>query len=292
MPFDAIATAQLGNNPQAFLNNNYCRIAGQGALTNTYVSKNAAPVATKILGGAAGNIAHGHMSLNITDSDCKEITDIGGCGAPRAFIGLDQQAPRNFIARIQNNTDAQHPLEINFLPAQANQIARLQLPGMGAPSIIMTDALTGCTVYTSDSGVLEYVYHANALAVAPGLNDAGRIYMRDLFRHFVNGTPQAAVKMFDRPFYFNDLNNWEAQVRLAKQNLGRAAGTIHTTPEPRFNVIGIRTGPNWQFYYQIATVVSSVRTGVSGFFKGTQSSKFKVSLQQLPAVPIGGVPNP
>lgn len=291
MPFDALATAQLGANPAAFLANNYCRVAGQGNLTTVFTAKNGAANADKDLRGVQ-NLAYGHVSLNITDSDCREITTIGANGAPRAFVGLDRQAPRNFIARVQDAADAQHPLPVCFLPVQANQITRMQLPGLGAPTLCMTDPITGCTVFTSYSGILGYVYHANAYSVAPGLNDDGRIYMRDLFRHYVLGTPQVATTMFDRPFYDPDRNNWEAQVRQAKQNLGRNPATIATVAEPRFNVFGIRAGLNWTFYYQMATTVSSVRTGVKKLVMGSQSTKFKVALQPLPAVPMGGVPNP
>lgn len=293
MAFDAIATNQLANNPMAFLATNYVRASGVGGLTKVFAAKNAAIPAQKILGGTVGTIAYGHPSLAITDSDCNEITGIGGRGLPTAYIGLDRQADRDFLARIQDAQDATHPLLVYFLPAAANQISRLQIPGIGGPSLIMTDPLSGCTIFTSDSGVLEYVYHANGLAVAPGLNDARRIYMRDLFRHYVMGTPQAAVRMFDMPFYANDLTLFEANWRANKAAYGRALATINTVSQGGFNVFGIRGGgPAWTFHYQMATTVSSVRTGVKAFFKGAQSRKFKVSFQPLPAVPLGGVPNP
>jgi hypothetical protein len=82
-------------------------------------------------------------------------------------------------------------------------------------------------------------------------------------------------------------NHW----RTEKHNRGRALATM-TTAAKAISVFAIRTGAQWDFHYQVATDIHSVRTGLKAKIKGTSSDKFKLVMNPLPAVPPGGVPNP
>lgn len=284
MPFDASATQKFRNDPKGFMDKNYVRVYGQGNLTKAREGKTGAAWAMKVL---ANNTALN--AVNIGNADCVTVTGIGGRDSPKCFVGLFKEDDRQYRARVQDNQDEEHPLEVYFLPASANQIVGMRLRNDG-PNIFLTDPISGCSIFATDLGQQHWVFHANAHGIAPGENDGPRIYMRNLFRRWIQGTNHDLTHYFDRPYYVDKTNLWMESWKNKKEKMGRNKSQMQTSLQ-HFGVFGIRTAGRWERYWQAAFLLESTRTGLKAFFRGAESKKFKIGVAELPAAP-NPLPNP
>lgn len=283
MAVDAGAAQRFRNNPLDFLQKNYFYVRGQGLLNPVRKKKGGGDASRKILDGKRAEYDLNHPKVRIVNNDL--VTVQGGGNRPfKAFVEFETtQEPNSYYAMA---TAERRGVEVYFCSASANQISCLELPASGGPDIVLTDPLSGCSVFVTDmGGGRRGIFHANALA----LKDEFTIqYMDDLFDAFVEGTSHQPLNRLDKNHYRRGLNLIEQWANEDKQALGRTS--ITTQQSSYTNVVGIRTSGVWTFYWQIACTVDSERTGFMGgvknLFKGRNSHKYRIYLVELPAHPL------
>jgi hypothetical protein len=283
MPPDAAAATKFANDPLAFLQKNYFYVRGQQTLNPTRKGKGGIAWKNKYLGGVKNTYALNDPKVNITNQDLVTVT-AAGQQPPTAYVGFEAQTEKHkWEARVQADQEAART-KVYFLNASANQICVIKLPTQGGPNVVLTDPLTGCSVFVAKDGNTTLFCHANALALTEG---EALDYMENLYQGFTDGTDIQLVAKLTKETYEQAKVAIETKGRADKHKLGRTQ--IDTQVEQMTNVVGIRKNQNWKFYYQVALTLDSVRTGFTGVVKdifkwSLKSHKFRIAVEEIPAV--------
>jgi hypothetical protein len=263
MAIDAAATDRLKNDPQAFLRENFVKIAGNGTIgpASTWQAAGGGAVAHKALGNTKATMTLG--AVPVTLDDCLEVTAISGRTPPTCYLGLEpdltDKKPGYWSGRV--SPDKQPGCRrVLYLPARVNQITLLRLPTANGPDLMFTDPLTGCTVYFGTIGGQEAVCHANALALVGADSNT---YMKNLKNTIPGFAKTASLK---KDAYRADQQQLVDTAHVALSSLGRAnivaQATGYTT------VFGVRVGGHWRIFFQDYADVKSSRSGLKAMIMG------------------------
>jgi hypothetical protein len=281
MPIDPVLTQSFVDNPREFLDKRYVKVRNQASLaaTSTWTTLGGGPAASKALGSVIGNLQL--AAVNVTADDCLVITSIGMGPLPTCYVGIEKVdgKPDFFDAVISPNLLPGYQ-EIFFLPARVNQITAIVLPQNAGPDVVMTDPLTGCTVYFGTIGASQALCHANALAVVDAHKNQ---YMKSLKNTLSAGGGGVAVftnqQKLKKGTYRADITALVTQAEADKVNRGRtivaAQGNWYTT------VVAIRSSGSWSAFYQNYASVKSTRTGLKRVLMGKESHKSRVNVTPL-----------
>lgn len=281
MPVDPVKTQRFVHDPDAFTDKNFVQIRGQAGLaaTSVWQAVGGGAVEDRHYGAMAGSIAL--AATHVKRKDCLRIVSIGGRTRPICYVGLEAGnaifvPDASFYEARVSALFVPGYQRVLFLPARANQITFIHLPTAGGPDVVMTDALTGCTICVGTIGGTQVLSHANAY-VLPA--NESQQYMRALITKLVESTGMTIAASLTKGKYVVDRATLGQSARQAKIDLGRA--TVNAQVHDATTVFGVRANGVWSIHYMNHAVVDSTRTGAAAFFKGASSHKARVSKHVL-----------
>jgi hypothetical protein len=282
MPVDVVMTQRFVSDPDAFTDKNFVKVRGQMLLSPllTWEPLGGGVVVDKTRNNVRASISANAMSMVVQQKDCLRIKAIGERPRPTCYVGLE--APQIGTPAVQfydahlAGTFTPGYQRIFFLPSRANQLTFIGLPPDEGPSVVMTDALTGCAITVGTINGTQVLCHANAVAIR---SNESFEYMHRLVAQLVAQTGMVITASLTKDTYYANRESLEDRARHAKLDLGRT--TVDAEAETRTSVFGFRANGVWSFRYLNHATVDSTRTGAAAFFKGSNSHKALVSKHVL-----------